>query len=295
MAAESALIHDGHLYLPSTSAPIPIGSNEWLEWLKTARKFKFSHSQGYEVHPGSGIISFRDLTFTAFRAGKDKPYWNAQRRKQGDLRTRYLGRDEDLTYQSMLDVALLLDKGSTKDERKRQAPKSPSLESHNNEYETNHELVNKESHNRKYETETQPTSQATDEIAKLKDELERITQDRDALLIRLGNGKIQANEDAQQKISQLETRVTELDNANWELEKRYTQVNDLWHRSEQKRIELQAQLNECKTNTQPSALDLLSHYETNYETIKPALPKPPKELTRNWVEFWRFKTWLESR
>lgn len=291
MAAESALIHDGHLYLPSTSTPIPIGSNEWLEWLRAARKFKFSHSKGYEVHPGSGIISFRDLTFTAFRAGKDKPYWNAQRRKQGDLRTRYLGRDEDLTYQSMLDVALLLDKGSTKDERKRQAPKSPSLESHSGNYETNSQLVDKESHKEKYETETQPTSQSTDEIAKLKDELERITQDRDALLIRLGNGKIQASEDAQQRIKQLEARVTELDNANWELEKRYTQVNELWRQSERKLTELQAQL----SDNQPPALDLLNQYETSYETIKPTLPKPPKELTRNWVEFWRFKTWLESR
>lgn len=41
-------------------------------------------------------------------------------------------------------------------------------------------------------------------------------------------------------------RVTDLDNANWELQKQYTQLNKLWRQSELKRSELQAQLEECR-------------------------------------------------
>lgn len=40
---------------------------------------------------------------------------------------------------------------------------------------------------------------------------------------------------------------------------------------------------------------LIAEYETDYGSIKGTLPKPPKEVTRNWVEFWRYKAWLKTR
>lgn len=253
---------EGQLIAPDTP--------EWYEWLATAKSFRFELS--HETWVDGRVPMVETLTFSGVKVGS---YWQAHK-KSGGLRREYLGKSP--SYAKLKETSVLINSDSYWHQKQRSAKPVPEG-----------------SHKSSYETRGEYSSQAGDEIAKLKAELERVTQDRDNLLIKLGNGKIQASEDAQQRIKQLEARVTELDNANWELEKRYTQVNDLWYRSEQKQTELQAQLNECKSSTQPSALDLLSQYETNYETVKPTLPKPPKDLTRNWVEFWRFKAWLESR
>jgi hypothetical protein len=340
MATEAALVHDGALYLPSKSTPIQIGSAEWLEWLKSAKKFRFSHSQGHEVQPGSGIISFRDLTFTAFRAGKNSPYWNAQRRKSGDLRTRYLGRDEDLTYETMLEVALMLDKGSTKDESKQRSLKSTRSESHRND---------------DYATDGELSSQAADEIAKLKAEVAKLTQElqlseeisnrnfqeRNEMWERyqeahLKNQQIQADlkasgQELSLKSQECSELLAKLESSQSTYETDYETLLDLQTENmrlrdenqklkqkfeglperEQELVEEISRLqyfrlenDNLKTWNQklrqaleanPSPEKLIEKYETGYETIKKALPKPPKDLTRNWVEFWRFKAWLESR
>jgi len=365
MTTEAALVHDGELHLPSKSTPIKIGSDEWRSWLKDARKFRFSHAQGHEVQPGSGIISFRDLTFTAFRAGKDKPYWNAQRRKGGDLRTRYLGRDEDLTYETMVEVALMLDKGSTKDGGKQRSLKPPSLESHScatdeeassqpldgvtrwNVYERakgwdskqkayawskwqwvgsweaeekadsqiqtrkehNHrknsmsdygvvpmewekrlEIISPvtQSHSGNYATNKETSSQAGDEITKLKARIAELENQEEELLdLQEENMRLQdENAKLKRKFEGLPEREQEMREEINRLMRLELENSSLKTWNQELRQEIEAK---------PSPDKLVEEYETDYETIKPTLPKPPKEVTRNWVEFWRFKAWLESR
>lgn len=123
-----------------------------------------------------------------------------------------------------------------------------------------------------------------EELETLEAELKRVTQDRDNLLIRLGNGKIQASEDDRHKIRQLEARVTELDNTNWELEKRYSEVNELWNRSEKKRTELQAQLEEQKPDYQTIANRVLASLKLGtqspqYKSARKALSQFVAALT----------------
>lgn len=272
MATEAALVHDGELHLLSRSAPIKIGSDEWRSWLKDAKKFRFSHTQGHEIQPGSGIISFRDLTFTAFRAGKDKPYWNAQRRKQGVLNTRYLGRDEDLTYETMVEIALMLDKGSTKDEGKERSLKSTRSESHSND---------------NYATDKETSPQPSNEIAKLKAEVERLTQEL----------KCEA------EIGQ----------------KNFQERTEMWERYQQahlKNLEIQAELDSrCQQLALKSQecsellakLEFVESHKQNCETAQETLaeflklhPKVADHLNdtsryRNGKDLAEFKAWLESR
>ena len=227
---------EGQLIAPDTP--------EWHEWLSTAKSFRFELD--HETWIDGRVPMVKTLTFSGVKVGS---YWQAHK-KSGSLRREYLGKSPSLAKLKEVDV--LINSDSYWHQKQRSA-----------------KPVSRESHKNSSETVSEHSSPAGDEIAKLKAELERITQDRDNLLIKLGNGKIQASEDAQHRIKQLEARVAELDNANWELEKRHTQ--------------------------QPSALELLNQYETDYETIKPTLAKSPKDLTRNWVEFWRFKTWVALR
>lgn len=91
---------------------------------------------------------------------------------------------------------------------------------------------------------------------------------------------------------QLEDRITELDNTNWELEKRYSQLNELWMQSERKRGELQAELDKGITG-QPSALELLAQFLKQDSTIANHLTDPNRY--RDGKDLAKFKAWLESR
>lgn len=372
MATEAALVHDGELHLPSKSTPIKIGSDEWRFWLKDAKKFRFSHSQGREIQPGSGIISFRDLTFTAFRAGKDKPYWNAQRRKQGVLSTRYLGRDEDLTYETMVEIALMLDKGSTKDEGKQRSLKSTRSESHSDDnYATTQTLISQlpnsvtrwnvyerakswDSKQKAYawsewqwcgswETEAKADSQI--ETRKEHNHRKNSMSDYGVLpmewekrfeLIAPAMSLQQSHSDGDyataretslqpsDETAELKVRIAELENQEEELlnlqdeNQRLQEENaklkqkfeGLPEREQEMREEinrlmrLQLENDNLKTWNQelrealennPSPEKLIQEYETDCETIKQTLPKLPKNLPRNKVEFERFKSWLSRR
>lgn len=261
---QGAHIHEGE-------APIAIGGVEWLEWLRgNPKSFRFECSSDTCIE-GTTFIKVKTASFTAVRAGK---YWQAHKKAQGTLRREHLGLDEKLTYDLMREVACKI--SSERYWEQRRAEQKSKAESH--------EPIH-------HETVAELTSQVTEEIANLKVELERVTQDRDNLLIRLGNQKIQAHEDAKIRIDQLERRVTELDNANLELQKQYTVVDELAKQRGRQLHGLRAELENLKS--QPPVSDLIKQYETDYETIKPSLPKPT--VTRDWVHFWRFKTWLESR
>jgi LuxR family maltose regulon positive regulatory protein len=79
------------LYPAAGAEPIVIESPGWFAWVKEHATFAY---QDAPVH------------FTARR--EQRPggwYWYAYNRKQGQLRKRYLGRDEDLTLQRLYDTA----------------------------------------------------------------------------------------------------------------------------------------------------------------------------------------------
>jgi hypothetical protein len=88
-------------------------------------------------------------------------------------------------------------------------------------------------------TEALGSSLTQEEIAQLKVENERLRKRESYLLDQLGLAKTQIIHESQQKVRQLEARVTELDNANWECEKRLTACSELYRKSELKQQELE--------------------------------------------------------
>jgi hypothetical protein len=124
----------------------------------------------------------------------------------------------------------------------------------------------------------------TDQLQVLKAELEYIKIDRDNLLIKLGNAKIQANSDAQLRIEQLEQQVTKLDNYNWELEKRLITCDQIALNHQRKNAELltenealKAELEKLRSSAIGKELPKTHSWAIN-DTIKP----------RNWLKM-RFK------
>src|SRR5450755_3708266 len=92
MARTTLLVSHGFLHerpCDTTHAPaISIGSVAWFDWLKHHRSFRFEHQA---------------ITYTARK--EQRPggwYWYASCRTHGTLRTRYLGRSEDLTLQRLI-------------------------------------------------------------------------------------------------------------------------------------------------------------------------------------------------
>ncbi len=96
-------------------------------------------------------------------------------------------------------------------------------------------------------TLAEPTSQTQEEIAQLRAENERLKQREQYLLDQLGLVKTQIIHEAQERVKQLEARVNELDNANWQCEKNLTIVSELHRRSELKRQELQSLVDKYQT------------------------------------------------
>lgn len=199
----------------------------WHDWLQCHSKFRFQVSSSLTT----------DASFTAYKSNKG--FWSAQRRMHGRLRHQYLGESHTLTWDKLESTArkMAMQSESAYEKSLRKVDKELLSQSH------------KDESGREYETQRALSSQAGEEVAKLKAENEEL--------------KRQLNQSRQQ-LGKLEGAMK----AAEELVKRQ--------------------------KTHPPA-DFIRQYETDYETIKKSLPKPPAEVTRNWVEFWRFKTWLESR
>jgi ribosome-associated translation inhibitor RaiA len=162
------------LHLQDYDNPIPLGSPQWVEWLEHNKSFRFQgESIGYEIQPGTGFLDFEDITFTAFKS-KNGKYWNAQRRVNGTLRGQYIGSHQDLTYQRMMDVGLILNsKNYYREGQKRGRSLGGSVEKSYAESHT------------EYKTEIETSPRAADEIAQLKTELEEYKAKCNALEIKL--------------------------------------------------------------------------------------------------------------
>lgn len=105
------------------------------------------------------------------------------------------------------------------------------------------------------------------EYRELLNEARRIAVQRESDFERLMGQKVQACKENQELKKQIELLHTQVCN-------------------------LQAELASRPGNLTP--LEALTEYEQNHDQIVGDLPKPPKEITRNWMEFWRFKTWLKA-
>ncbi len=201
---------------------VQTSSPDWLDWVRQQKSFR------YEGH---------QTNFTCSRRPNGKWYgvkkiYSSDKPKPVAL---YIGADEDCTLATLSEIhsRFAMDWVDFWEwfHGDRQKKRSPS-------------------------GSTSKADCTTDErVTQLEEKLKQVTADRDQLLIRLGNGKIQASEDAQTRIQQLEARVTELDNLNWELEKRYTTVEDINQKYLRQLTELKAQVeqlvvheNKCTTD-----------------------------------------------
>lgn len=123
------------------------------------------------------------------------------------------------------------------------------------------------------------------EIEQLRAELEQAKADRDRQLIRIAELQNRMHSELQSGFSEKDKRIEQLDNANWELEKRYDTINELWRKSEQRRTELQAENDTLKAQLS------VSSPLTN--------PEQPDQVepTHHWVigDTFKSRAWLKTQ
>lgn len=234
-------------------------SPEWYQWLESAKSFRFETD--YETFIDGRVPLMETLTFSGvkIKSGKGE-YWQAHKKVDGVLRREHLGKNP--SYARLKEIANLINSSAYWHQKKQRSPK----------------LVSVESHNQNCETVNEVSSQAANEIAKLEEEL---------LDLQTENMRLQEeNAKLKQKFEGLPEREREM----------REEINRLM-RVQLENDTLKAWNQDLRTalENNPSVEKLLKEYETGYETIKPTLDKAPKDVTRNWVEFWRFKQWLLKR
>ena len=145
---------------------------------------------------------------------------------------------------------------------------------------------------REISTLAELTSQTQEEIAQLRAELERLKQRESYLLDQHGLLKSQLVHEAQQENERLKKQNTELDNANWECEKRVTTYSEMHRKSELKQKELQSLVDNYQTLlAESSAIAKLSSYLDEIGGIpidEKGKPKP------RYDQLAKFKAWLEN-
>lgn len=239
-----------------------IESDQWQAWLDAHDKFKFEDE----------CFLSRDRRFTAYKSRTG--HWTAQRRMHGRLRHQYLGKPQDMSYEKLQTVAeklgvvseTIYETGLKATLRKADKELLAELQSNTSALTKSHkdELGD-------YETKRALTSQSSEEIANLKTENEELKQQLAAL----------------QKKYEYEADCAKRYYQNW---RKFPGIESERNYFKSERDKLRAELENLKS--QPPVADLIKQYETDYETIKQSLPK--SLVTRDWVHFWRFKTWLES-
>ena len=107
MAASTPLVQHQHLFLPNDDVPLClVGSPTWFTWLATARAFRFCTSKTLDFYRGTGPTLLPiSLHKESRRRGH---FWYAYRRQSGRLYKRYAGRSEQLTLETLNQLANLL-------------------------------------------------------------------------------------------------------------------------------------------------------------------------------------------
>jgi hypothetical protein len=287
------------LHLEGYSNPIPLGSQQWVDWLQDSsnKSFRFEgQSIGHDLSPDGKLVSFRELTFTAVKS-KNGKLWNAQKRVQGKLRGQYLGTPEELTWERMTEVALTLNSERYYSEGKRRGlpPKKADEES------CTEELI-------RYKTVSNEPSQTCDEIEQLKSELEKAQQtiSNQALLLELAQKDVRESQALVTAYKeQWELEANELARKLTKEEQDAARYYQGWRKlqSVEKELEakreafrsVQAKLDECRANNQqPSALELLSQYIT--AECGGSIPTDNKGKPKaRYDQLAKFKHWLETR
>jgi chromosome segregation ATPase len=184
---------------------------EWQEWFNSA-------PEGTKIQFEYTADSLKTERFTAYRR---KRYWEAQKRVSGKLRNTTI-KPSEVTHENLRQILLRLTAYNWADKFEMEE-------------------------SGKCQTFNETPSQTGEEIAQLRAEVERLKNRESYLLDQIGLMKVQIIHEAQERASQLESRVTELDNANWQCEKNLTIVSELHRKSELKRQELQSLVNDYQT------------------------------------------------
>jgi chromosome segregation ATPase len=242
---------------------------EWQEWFNSA-------PEGTKIQFEYTADSLKTERFTAYRR---KRYWEAQKRISGKLRNTTI-KPSEVTYENLRQTLLRLTAYNWADK-----------------------FEMEESGKGEYQTSNESTSQTQKEIAQLRAEVERLKQREGQLLDQLGLVKSQIVCEAQERARELEARIVELDNANWECEKRLTTYSELHRKSELKRQELQAEVEELRGKNLQLKAQLheaedkyINIHEAGLVALNTFLDEIGKEPTggRDWTWLVRFRSWLQG-
>ena len=107
MATSTPTVRHQQLFLPNHDTPLClVDSPAWFAWLATAHAFRFCASKTLDFYRGSGPtllpISLRK------ESRRQGHFWYAYRRQSGRLHKRYAGRSEQLTLETLIQLANLL-------------------------------------------------------------------------------------------------------------------------------------------------------------------------------------------
>ena len=107
MAKTTPQIQQQQLFCYPEPAPIcMVGSLAWFVWLETATSFRYFSSQRRNLFRGHGpLLDPISLRKERRRRGS---LWYANRRFQGILHKRYVGKSTSLTLEKLEEIAVLL-------------------------------------------------------------------------------------------------------------------------------------------------------------------------------------------
>lgn len=142
----------------------------------------------------------------------------------------------------------------------------------------------------------QPTACTTNsndlkaEVEQLRAALEQVTADRDRQLIRIAELQNRMHSELQSGFSEKDKRIQELDDANWQLEKRYDTLNEMWRKSEQRRTELQAENDTLKA-------ELANCVRSSVTTLDQPDQPQPTEPSHHWVvgDTFKSRAWIKTQ
>lgn len=249
----------GILEIPSGDT-IRVNSPQWWEWLESDEAVAFTFDCDH------GIKNYRARKEAI--KGKSGKFWYAYKRHEGTLRKRYIGKSEELSLEKLEAIAYDL---LTPAKPRESKPELPT------------ELPNE-----------------VGEYRELLNEARRIAIQRESEFERLIAQKVQVcreNQELKKQLELLPTQVCNNELAN-EVERLKAELDSRCHELTLKSQECSDLLAKLETVIHPvtsTPLEAVCEYEQNHDAIINTLPKPPKEITRNWMEFWRFKTWLKTK
>ena len=90
---------------------IPVGSEEWFEWLEKNKAFRFEYDgQSFSARKESPIKkTASDSGYGEPEYDEEKAYWQAYRKVDGKTRKRYIGKSGTLTQERLMEISKTLD------------------------------------------------------------------------------------------------------------------------------------------------------------------------------------------